>query len=440
MDDALKLQLNNLQLSKVTSTDKIIGRGAYGRVIEVYVHETLCAAKEIHPILVENVSAHEAEVIRKSFCEECVKASRILHPNIVQMLGIYYPTPQAKLPWLVMELMQTSLKGFLEKYDQGKVPLHFKLSILVDIAQGLEFLHGQDIIHRDLSSNNVLLTKSLVAKIADLGVAKVIQENKMKTHTQAPGTTHFMPPEALKSKPHYGKPVDVFSLACVALQVMSHQWPEPKDRVSEDTMTVLTEIQRRDEFITFCTHPALKELVELCLLNKPEQRPEISVVCVKLKELKVTIEKQIPFSTDNNFELFDVVRQTTIQNQKLSAINKRLTEEKLLLLQEKDQEIRERDNQLREKDNQIREKDNQLQEKDNQIRERDNQLQEKDNQIRERDNQLQEKDNQIRERDNQLQEKDQEIKELQMVSKCSKHQEEMVCNYITRTIKNLRCE
>ena len=313
------------------------------------------------------------------------------------MLGIYYPTPQAKLPWLVMELMQTSLKGFLEKYEQGKVPLHFKLSMLVDVAQGLEFLHGQDIIHRDLSSNNVLLTKSLVAKIADLGVAKVIQENKMKTHTQAPGTTHFMPPEALKSKPHYGKPVDVFSLGCVALQMMSHQWPEPNDRVSEDTMTVLTEIQRRDEYITFCTQPALKKLVELCLHNKPEERPEISVVCVKLKELRVTIEKQIPFATDNNFELFDVIRQANIQNQKFSAANKRLTdtvgleatvqkhsEEKLSLQQEKDQQIRERDKQIEEKDNQLQEKDKQIREKDQRIQERDNQLREKDNQIRER--------------------------------------------------------
>jgi len=220
------------------------------------------------------------------------------------MLGIFYPTPQAKLPWLVMEMMHATLKSFLEKYERGNVPLHFKLSILVDVAQGLEFLHGQDIIHRDLSSNNVLLTKNLLAKIADLGVAKIIQENKMKTHTQTPGTMHFMPPEALKSRPHYSKPVDVFSLACVALQVMSHQWPEPKDRVSEDTMTVLTEIQRRDEYITFCTLPALKELVELCLHNKPEQRPEISAVCVKLKELKVRIEKDVPFVTDNNFELF----------------------------------------------------------------------------------------------------------------------------------------
>ena len=47
----------------------------------------------------------------------------------------------------------------------------------------------------------------------------------MKTHMQAPGTLHFVPPEALKNKPHYGKPVDVFSLAYVTLHVMSHQWP-----------------------------------------------------------------------------------------------------------------------------------------------------------------------------------------------------------------------
>ena len=409
MDDALKLQLNNLRLSKVTSTGKIIGRGAYGRAIEVYVHGTLCAAKEIHPVLVENVSEQESEAIRRSFCEECVKASRIHHPNIVQMLGIYYPSPQAKLPWLVMELMQTSLKGFLEKHEQGKVPLHFKLSMLVDVAQGLEFLHGQDIIHRDLSTNNVLLTKNLVAKIADLGVAKIIQENKMRTHTQAPGTTHFMPPEALKSKPRYGKPVDVFSLACVALQVMSHQWPEPKDLLPEGSMTALTEFQRRDEYIAFCTQPALKELVELCLDNNPEQRPEISAVCVKLKELKVTIEKQIPFATDNNFELFDVVRQGNIQNQKLSAANKRLTNA-VAQLEVTVQKQNEENHSL-------------LQEKDKQIQERDKQLREKDQQIQEKYQEIQEKDQEIRE-------KDQEIKDLQVMNKCSasENHKEMVCN------------
>jgi len=56
---------------------------------------------------------------------------------MVQLLGVHYPTHEAKLQWLVMEMMEISLKGFLEKYDKAIVPLHIKLSILVDI-----FLEG----------------------------------------------------------------------------------------------------------------------------------------------------------------------------------------------------------------------------------------------------------------------------------------------------------
>ena len=90
-DRSLESQLNKLQLNKVTSTDEVIGKGAYGRVIKVYVHGTLCTAKEIHPLLVENASSRELEAIRKSFFEECIKASRIHHPNVVQMLGYIIP-------------------------------------------------------------------------------------------------------------------------------------------------------------------------------------------------------------------------------------------------------------------------------------------------------------------------------------------------------------
>ena len=258
-------QLERLKLENVRSDrtdDKaVIGRGSYGKVIKVYVHGTLCAAKEIHSILVEQVTPRELEVTKQMFLSECVKASRILHPNVVQMLGVYYPSSQAKLPWLVMELMETSLRCFLEKYSAEKVPLHVKLSILVDTSKGLEFLHGQNIIHRDLSSNNILLTKYLVAKIADLGVAKAVEQNRMRTQTQTPGTLSFMPPEALLVRPRYSKPVDVFSLACVTLHVMSHQWPEPKDLFHEGTMIARTEVQRREEYLKFCTQP-LKQLTE----------------------------------------------------------------------------------------------------------------------------------------------------------------------------------
>ena len=126
----LGAQLERLKLTNVKSTGVLIGRGAYGRVIQIYVHGTLCAAKEVHSILVEQVTARESEVTKQTFLSECVKASRVLHPNVVQMLGIYYPSPEAKLPWLVMELMDTSLRCFLEQYSVEKVPQHVKLSIL----------------------------------------------------------------------------------------------------------------------------------------------------------------------------------------------------------------------------------------------------------------------------------------------------------------------
>ena len=85
------------------------------------------------------------------------------------------------------------------------------MSILHDVAEGLSYLHSRNppVIHRDLSPNNILL-KHLpllpVAKIADLGVAKVINVDDTKSKqylTKAPGTVHFMPPEALEDDPQY---------------------------------------------------------------------------------------------------------------------------------------------------------------------------------------------------------------------------------------------
>ena len=209
--------------------DKELGRGAYGRVYAVKYCEMICAAKEIHAILVEDVEEVERRRTIGLFLQECRQCSMLRHPNIVQFLGTYYPrgtegaANRMRIPVMVMEMMADSLTSFVEKHV--KIPVHIKYSIIHDVSLGLCYLHNHDppIVHRDLSPNNVLLTVHHVAKISDLGVAKVIKADSKKTMSKAPGTIDFTSPEALSSYPVYGPPMDVFSFASIILHTFNQE-------------------------------------------------------------------------------------------------------------------------------------------------------------------------------------------------------------------------
>ena len=104
--------------AEITTTGEEIGRGSYGRVFKVNYYGTLCAAKEIHSILLESVGRQELERTKATYLHECRQCCVLRHPNIVQFLGLYYPLPTTqsssgtKLPVIVMELMEESLKSY----------------------------------------------------------------------------------------------------------------------------------------------------------------------------------------------------------------------------------------------------------------------------------------------------------------------------------------
>ena len=295
-----KMNANDLKLFKLDGISlpngekKAIGHGAYGRVLEV---TSSCAAKELHKNLIDFASPAELEALKQKFLQECIQCSKLFHPNIVQFLGVYYPSEDAVLPWLVMEKMDTSLSKYLENTKVDEVPFAKKISILHDVVQGLRYLHTLDIIHRDLSSNNILLTKSFIAKIADLGVAKLVDPKFAKTHTQTPGTVVFMPPEALQPSPHYGKPVDIFSFGCVSLHVMSHEWPEPKGKtiIDEETDKIIafSETERREKYIIkLRCPPEFKTLIVKCLKDAPKKRPDVDEVYEVIKEILPELKEE----------------------------------------------------------------------------------------------------------------------------------------------------
>ena len=246
--------------------------------------ELTCAAKEVHSDLVQG------QRIVDMFLRECQQCSRLRHPNIVKFLGVYYPAGGAarmRLPVMVMEMMAQNLTTFADK--QESIPVHLKFSIINDVALGLYYLHSQipPIIHRDLSPNNILLTEHNVAKIGDLGVAKVVQAGGKKT--TAPGTTDFMPPEALDSDPEYGPPMDVFSFAGIILHTFTQQWPTPSNPKVFDSKTrkrvALSEVERRSKYLDLMTDEGavLKPLIEECLDEDPTVRPPMVTVCEKIQ-------------------------------------------------------------------------------------------------------------------------------------------------------------
>ena len=303
--EGLSDKLKHLTLQDVVSLNNELGRGAYGKVFTVHVNRVelpcaeKCAAKEIHSLLLDGVTPEEKKAIKDGFIRECYHSSLICHPNIVKFMGVYY-TERSDLPIMVMELMNTSLTSFIENNQSEKIIMKIKLSILHDVSLGLSYLHGHQptaIIHRDVSSNNVLLTSNLTAKIGDLGMAKMIRADSKQTKsrlTRAPGTAHFMPPEALVENPVYGTPVDMFSFGGVALHLFSEKWPAPDVQKKLDPKTnklvALSEVQRRQEYLDtmiVAEGAALKDTVIKCLDDDPDQRPKIQEVTQMIEFVQV---------------------------------------------------------------------------------------------------------------------------------------------------------
>ena len=122
-DNVVKDLTRDLIITGVKFTDRELSRGAYGSVLAVDYNGIMCAAKEIQPIL--RADSDERAEIKKCFWQECFLHSKLHHPNIVKMLGLFYRNDQVFLPVLVMELMECNLREMLESYQN--IPMYVKL-------------------------------------------------------------------------------------------------------------------------------------------------------------------------------------------------------------------------------------------------------------------------------------------------------------------------
>ena len=315
--------LETYKLTNILLTDRELGHGSYASVLELEYMGLKCAGKRIHELLLR---LGDTSYALRRFEEECHLLSHVHHPNIVQFQGVYFQQG-VQVPTLVMEFLPTNLASCIEQY--GILPKEISYTILHDVALGLCYLHNQTspIVHRDLSSNNILLTPNMIAKISDLGVARILNLTPLKVSrmTQTPGTPAYMPPEVMIADPIYGVSVDEFSYGILMIHMFSGRWPEPQvgpNLVVSGKLIPVTEAERREVFLKDIgrDHP-LTDLIYRCIDNDPQTRPHASDIVVQLGA-KVL---QFPASFANRLEMLRCI--------------KALEEEILALKEEKKTEI-----------------------------------------------------------------------------------------------------
>ena len=307
-----------------------LGRGSYASILQLEHMGLKCAGKKLHQQLLRR--GDDSYHVRR-FEEECLIHSQVRHPNIVQFLGVYFQAG-VRAPILVMEFLPTNLTSCIEQYDI--LPKEINYSILYDVALALCYLHSQTppIIHRDLSSNNVLLTPNMTAKISDFGKGKYLSAGAPKM-TRNPGTIDFMPPEAFMANAVYDTCIDEFSYGIMMIHVFSGKWPAPQIGPTyikpDGTIVAVTEADRRKALLDGIgkDHP-LMGLILKCIHNHPQSRAHASEIVDQLAEMV----KEFPVFFANRLEMQRLIELQCCaeHEQEKKAIGEKL--------QTKDKEIR----------------------------------------------------------------------------------------------------
>ena len=265
MSFATAPELQEYVLQDITPGEHV-GDGAYGHVTKLDYNGTPVAGKRLHMIL---LNAQEGN-LRERFVHECRLLKDLRHPHIVQFLGICF-LPDSQMPVLVMEFLPYNLHDMLVQHP--RIHMSVKLSLLKDVLRGLCYLHIQTppVIHRDLSARNVLLNSALVAKIADFGVARIIDPQHLsRTLTAVPGAGVYMPPEAAQSTEDaaltYSSKLDIFSFGVLLLFVVTQVFPKdplPATYMEDNELKPRNELQRRQQYMTTAEEVTL----QLCIFS-----------------------------------------------------------------------------------------------------------------------------------------------------------------------------
>ena len=228
LDVPERLCLGLIEIDK----DSFLGEGGFGMVYSSFIGGTKVALK-----CPSKRSGHDDDRA-KALIKEFLMLQDLSHENVVTVMGVGMAKFASALlgpsqePCLVMEFMTGTLKEYRGMAKPGSKLRLDVFGYFLDVARGLQFMHFKSIMHRDLKPVNILVKNNKIAKIADVGLVKVMPDST--TTMSRAGTVHFMAPEVLQGKP-YAYKADVYSVGLVMVDILLDGVPEPKNRATIET-------------------------------------------------------------------------------------------------------------------------------------------------------------------------------------------------------------
>jgi serine/threonine-protein kinase len=243
----------------------VLGKGAMGLVYDGH-DSTLDRRVAIKTILTSNLDEATAKHYDLRFRREVRAVARLNHPNIVQVYDFGH---EGDLAYIVMEYVEgRELKEQLdakERFELGRI-----FTLMGELLDALDFAHQAGVIHRDIKPGNVMINAAGNAKLADFGVARIMDEQSEATRAGAMvGTPSHMSPEQIQGQP-IDRRTDIFSAGVVFYQLLTGQkpfegtgWALAKKIVQDDPVLPSQLVQ---------INPAIDRVVARALAKHADQR------------------------------------------------------------------------------------------------------------------------------------------------------------------------
>jgi hypothetical protein len=238
---------------------ELLGRGGMGLVFKARQK----ALKRDVALKIVVSGAHAGAQERARFRTEAEAVARLGHPGIVQ---IYEVGEQAGCPYLALEFVGGG--SLAEQLDGTPMPPRRAAQLVLDLARAVQHAHEQGIVHRDLKPANVLLTGAGVAKVADFGLAKLLDVEQGQTHTGAVlGSPSYMAPEQAEGRVRaIGPATDVYALGAILYELLTGRPPF----VGASFLETLDQVRTHD--------PAPPQVLQ------PKVPADLAAICLKCLE------------------------------------------------------------------------------------------------------------------------------------------------------------